>query len=166
MNQARLMDQAIELIAAVKSGELKPIFSRQIPTTKKTATNQKPDIKQSSVGTWLAEKFKQSIGAIPCGGCKQLMESLNTMSVDEISQNRERIITQIEANSKTATVKWWARVVAYADDTLTGGTLTRCMVGRWLDEAIEAEKAHAEAKIDLDEAAADMQDAGETESES
>ena len=48
------------------------------------------------------------------------MESLNTMSVDEISQNRERIITQIEANSKNGHRWWWAQVVAYADDTLTG----------------------------------------------
>lgn len=97
--------------------------------------------KQSSVGTWLAQKFKESIGAVPCGKCKRLMESLNAMPVDEISKNRDRIIKQIEANSKTATIKWWARVVSYADDTLTDGALTRCMVGRWLDEAIELEKA-------------------------
>ena len=133
-------------IAADPDGEFarraKIVVSR-IETNNSEHTTSIQRRNQSQIGTRLAKKFKDCIGAIPCGACKQAIEALNRMTVSDVKQREAEIVAVIERNSRTATISWWARVVAYADDTLTDGKLTRTMIARWLHEACAMELADA-----------------------
>lgn len=97
---------------------------------------------RSRIGTWMKSKIEASVGGIPCGGCKQTLISLNRMTADDVRGNRAGIINQISKNSKKSTMAWWARVLTLADDVTTDGSVARLMIGRWLDEACDAEDAN------------------------
>jgi hypothetical protein len=120
---------------------------------------------KSKIGTILLAIFKR-VGGVPCGGCKQTMLLLNRLTPEEVRQRHDYWVEEIEKNSKKAKAALWAKILMHTDAITTGGAVGRVLISRWLEEACLIEEGKIETKIDLDEAAADMQDSGETESES
>lgn len=119
----------------------------------------------SRIGTILLALFKR-VGGVPCGDCKKTLLKLNRLTPAQVRQDHDKYVDEIEANSKKAKTSLWAKVLIHADAITTGGAVGRVLISRWLEEACLIEEGKIESKIDLDEAAAGMQDAGETESES
>lgn len=98
---------------------------------------------RSNVGTILARLFKDRIGAVPCGNCKAVIGSLNSMTVEHIRNHAEEIIGRIEHNSKNAKSAWWAKLLAHADAVVTGGVVSRHLIAKWLAEACDEDEREA-----------------------
>lgn len=77
MSQTQLMDRANDLIAAVRSGKIKPLFSQQIPANKnKQATTAKADL--STIGTQIREIIEAELGRkLTCTDCLGFLRGLN-----------------------------------------------------------------------------------------
>jgi len=95
--------------------------------------------KKSHVGTRLLNSFKNTVGAVPCSACKNLMIRLNLTSVSEIRANHEGIVVEIEKNARKAKASWWATIMLKADELFTDGIVTRLLISKLLSEACDDE---------------------------
>lgn len=97
------------------------------------------DIQRSTVGTRLEQVIEERTGRkIECDDCRQRVQALNRLSVDEVAQSWTVIVADIEMRiSKVANAV--ERMLVAADRLLHTG-ITFAVVGEWLNDAIELAK--------------------------
>lgn len=100
---------------------------------------KQPKIKPvSQIGTRLANIFRDTWGAIPCGNCKQAIAELNGFTVDQVKLNREQWVNVITQNALSAAPKYWQKITISADQFLHAGG-TEFVIGMHLDKACDLE---------------------------
>ena len=96
----------------------------------------------SKIGTRLANIFRDTWGAIPCGNCKEAIAELNGMTVDEVQSRRFELVKAITSNAANAAPAYWQKIMIAADQFLhIGGT--EYVIGQHLDKACELERSSA-----------------------
>ncbi len=101
----------------------------------------------SQVGTRLSAIIRERVGESPCADCRAAIQQLNGMTGYEGAAQRSQIVADFAANAAQRTASWWLGLALRADQ-LTGGAGAAYCFGRWLDEAVEAER-HARAGQDI-----------------
>lgn len=94
----------------------------------------------SRIGTRLAAKFAANVGAIPCGPCKREINSLNHMTIEQASRQKEQIVNRIENNAATSNQAWYLKLTHKADQLITGGAVSRWYIAKLFDEVLLEEE--------------------------
>lgn len=105
---------------------------------------------KSHVGTRLLKRFKETVGAVPCSACKNMIIRLNLTSVSDIRANHEAIVIEIEKNARKAKASWWATIMIKADELFTHGIVTRLLISKLLSEACDDEDSEAASGVLVD----------------
>lgn len=91
---------------------------------------------KSEIGTKLQNIFKERVGAIPCGRCKQMINDLNKKEKDEILSEIDTLVDIIIENLKTSRVSYWVKITKFVD-SFFGDNLTKYVLKTWILEACE-----------------------------
>ena len=98
---------------------------------------------KSRIGDELHAIIKRDTGVeIPCADCRKRINLLNTMTQDEVRENRETTISDIVENAKRVAPALWQRLAIMAESAIDDAGLlpynsyARSKIGAWVDEAI------------------------------
>lgn len=94
---------------------------------------------KSDVGSKLQIIFKERVGAIPCGKCKQMINDLNKKNREEILLDIDNLVEMIIQNLQSARVSYWVKITKFVDSYF-GDNLTRYALKTWILEACEDDK--------------------------
>ena len=117
-------------------GEQKALRERWLQLRRETA---RPSGPPSQIGTRLSAIIRERVGESPCADCRAAIQRLNGMTPDEVDAQRGQIVADFAAHAAERTGSWWLGLALRADQ-LTGGAGAAYAFGRWLDEAVEAER--------------------------
>lgn len=108
-----------------------------------TAEPRTPQV--SKIGTRLSGIFKDRVDAMPCSLCREEIQRLNTLTVDQVRSERDEIIATVLLNSERS-VTWYTKFRAVVE------MAKNCcgpegLIGIYLDEACDAEMINNQEKL-------------------
>jgi hypothetical protein len=121
----------------------------ELPPLNYTATSQRTEprntptprpVSKSTVGTALKKIIKRAVpNSIPCTSCVQLITELDSMTADEVAEQKGWIVDDIHERAPTNAPTMWRVMLAF-DAAFADGAFAKARIGKWVDEAIANSK--------------------------